>query len=249
MLLVARETFLAGSSDEDVLAAAASCAREPWAERCSPELFANERPRHRVTVAPYWLDRTEVTVAEYRRCASLGACAWRPLSSAAPRFDRPHYPMGWVSFTDAEDYCRFVGGRLPTEAEWELAARGGKQRRYPWGAIYNSRAANHGRFGAIRTDEHDGFVELAPVGSFPAGRTPEGFLDLAGNVSEWVDEYYSPSYQRPTAPTSRASSRRVIRGGDFMSGAPWLRGASRSALPPLARLPRVGFRCARSVRP
>ncbi|MBN1606098.1 MAG: formylglycine-generating enzyme family protein [Polyangiaceae bacterium] len=247
MLLVARTTFLAGSSDEDVLAASSSCAREPWAERCSPELFSNERPRHPVTLAPYWLDRTEVTVADYRRCASLGACAWLPLSLAARRFDQPRLPVGRVSFADAEDYCRFAGGRLPTEAEWERAARGVEQRRYPWGALYNSRAANHGRFGAIRTDGQDGFVELAPVGSFPAGRTPDGFLDLAGNVSEWVDEYYSPSYQEPTAATRRASSKRVVRGGDFLSGAPWLRGASRSALPPLTRLPNVGFRCARTA--
>jgi formylglycine-generating enzyme len=244
MLLVPRGTFMAGSSDKDVLAASASCAREPWAERCSPELFSDERPRHRVTLAPYWLDRTEVTVAQHRRCADLGACTRLPVSL---RSDPPRLPVGRVSFADAEDYCRFAGGRLPTEAEWERAARGVTERRYPWGALYNSHAANHGRFGAIRTDDRDGFVERAPVGSFPAGRTPEGFLDLAGNVSEWVDAYYSAGYQPSTVAARGTSSNRVVRGGDFMSAAPWLRGASRCALPPLTRLPRVGFRCARTA--
>lgn len=245
MLLVARATFVAGSSDDEVLAASASCAHEPWGERCSPELFNNERPRHWVSLAPYWLDRTEVTVADYRRCVSVGVCTRLPLSLGARRFDQPRYPVGRVSFSDAQEYCRFVGGRLPTEAEWEHAARGVARRRYPWGALYNSRAANHGRFGAISTDDRDGFAELAPVGSFPAGRTPAGFLDLAGNVSEWVDESYSPSYEKTSA--HKPSFRRVVRGGDFLSAVPWLRGASRRALPPAARLPRVGFRCARSA--
>lgn len=248
-VLIAGAAFEMGSSPEQVLAAAADCRREPLGERCTAEMFANERPQQPVSVGPYFLDRTEVTVEQYRRCVRVGACATPSGLPADGRFDDPSYPVSRVKWSDARDYCSWTGARLPTEAEWELGARGAEGRRYPWGELYHSRAANHGRFGVIRTDPSDGYAELAPVGSLPAGRTPSGLLDMAGNVSEWVADNYAEGSTRASArasgPTKR--SRRVVRGGDYMSGAPWLRGAARGGLPASTRWPQVGFRCARSL--
>jgi formylglycine-generating enzyme len=148
---------------------------------------------HEVMLSAYYIDRTEVTVAAYRRCVTLGRCAEPPYASGGQRFDRGDYPVTLVSWNDADEYCRFAGGRLPTEAEWERAARGTDGRHFPWGNLYNKRVANHGALGLENgpfslenADDSDGYFELAPVGSFPAGRSPDGIDDLAGNVEEWV---------------------------------------------------------------
>jgi formylglycine-generating enzyme required for sulfatase activity len=253
MIKVRASSFTMGSSVPDVLEAVAECAREPHGQRCKEELFANELPRHRVELDAYWLDRTEVTVADYRRCVALRRCKAPPYTDGAKRFDRPNFPVSLVTHAEASAYCKFRGGRLPTEAEFERAARGVTSRRFPWGHVYNSHAANHGRLGLDRTDARDGFAELAPVGAFASGRTPDGFLDLAGNVSEWVSDRYAPGYPEAPAknpkgpPLSGATSERVIRGGSFNTPGAWLRGAARDAAEVDARAPHLGFRCARSV--
>jgi len=253
MILILRSTFAMGSSPTDVLDAAADCAREPLGQSCQERFFSVELPQHRVTLSSYWLDRTEVTVEDYGRCVALRRCRSVRFAEGARRFDSPRYPVSLVTYEDAETYCRFRRARLPTEAEFERAARGGEGRRFPWGEVYNSRAANHGRLGWSTTDDVDGYVELAPVGALPAGRTPDGFLDLAGNVAEWVSDRYAPGYPEgdavdPTGPaTAAAASERVVRGGHFSSAAPWLRGAARSSAEPSARAPYLGFRCARSA--
>lgn len=244
-----------GSTIGDVLEAVADCAREPLGHRCREELFSDELPDHRVALSAYWLDRTEVTVAAYARCVAARRCRAAPFAQGASRFDRPAYPISLVSWEDARDYCAFRGARLPTEAEFERAARGIARRRYPWGNLYNRHLANHGRLGLDASDASDGFAELAPVGSFPGGRTPDGFLDLAGNVAEWVHDYYAPSYPQqaqrdPKGPGLVAgTSERVVRGGHHASGAPWLRGSARSHAAPTDRSPMVGFRCAKSSSP
>jgi formylglycine-generating enzyme required for sulfatase activity len=163
--------------------------------------------------------------------------------------------MTFVSWEDAQDFCRYRGGRLPSEAEFERAARGVERRVYPWGNLYNSRAANHGRLGWDPTDSSDGHAELAPVGSFPAGKTKDGFWDLAGNAAEWVGDRYLPAYsdapgkdpRGPNAPV--AGPDRVVRGGHYSQAAPWLRGAARQRADPAVRRPFLGFRCARSAAP
>ena len=113
------------------------------------------------------------------------------------------------------------------------------------GGHYNSRLANHGRLGTDRVDPSDGFEELAPVGSFVSGRTPDGFLDLAGNVAEWTASVYSERHGLPPEPGR--TGERVIKGGHFARAAAWLRGAARDALDSSTRSPFVGFRCARSA--
>jgi formylglycine-generating enzyme required for sulfatase activity len=170
----------------------------------------------------------------------------------AARFAQPRYPVSLVTGEDARRYCAFRGARLPSEAEFERAARGPLGRRYPWGELYNSRVSNHGRLGWDRSASLDGYAELAQVGSFPAGATPEGVLDLAGNVAEWVADRYQAPYDlkdthNPQGPNDSRLPR-IVRGGSYESGAAWLRGATRVPVGEEARAPTIGFRCARSHR-
>ena len=254
MIRVAAGTFVMGSTGDDVVSALLDCQREPGGDRCEPNLFANEGALHRVTLSAFWLDRMEVTVGDYARCAAAGRCRALPLGEGARRFDRDRFPASLVTWDEARAYCEFRGARLPTEAEFERAARGLVGRRFPWGDLYNAHASNHGRLAWQATDASDGFAELAPVGSFAAGRTPEGFLDLAGNVSEWVADRYAPEYDEadavdPQGPSiANSAPARVVRGGSYRSAAPWLRGAAREPEEAGTRRPWIGFRCARSAR-
>lgn len=252
MVRIPAGTFVMGSDEPDVLAALADCVREAYGHRCSPTLFSNETPRHPVHLSSYWIDRFEVSVRDYERCVGVGRCQPRPASEATRRFDAPEHPVSRVTWNDAVDYCTFHGARLPTEAEFERAARGPSGRRYPWGELFNTWASNHGRFGWDVTDATDGFAELAPIGSHPAGKTPEGIHDLAGNVAEWVSDRYSPSYEtsqahNPRGPGVGGSNLRVLRGGSYAQARFRLRGAARGFAEPSERRSTVGFRCARSA--
>lgn len=252
MILLPASSFRMGSTPEEVTAALVDCHGEPFGHRCDPDLFNHEMPPRQIRLSAFWLDRTEVTVAAYAQCVRAGSCAPVPSNPGARRFEEPSYPRTLVTWQDAADYCAFRGARLPTEAEFERAMRGLAGRSYPWGLLYNSHASNHGRYAWHPLDATDGFSELAPVGSFPSGRTPEGLLDLAGNAREWVSDRYLPSYderdlvdpQGPVQPT--ALNARVVRGGSYKNGGPWLRAAARNAAPPELRQPDLGFRCARS---
>ncbi len=247
MIRVARSYFVFGSSVDDVMTALARCAAEPLGHRCNERTFSNELPKLAGFVESYWLDRTEVTVEAYERCVATGACPPRTLVGGERRLASPKLPVTLLSAHDAETFCRSRSARLPTEAELERAARGTMGRAYPWGELYNGKLANHGRFGLERVDASDGFEELAPVGSFVSGRTPDGFLDLAGNAAEWTADVYSERHGLPPEPGK--SGDRVVKGGHFAEGAAWLRGAARSELDANDRSPFVGFRCARSAAP
>ena len=266
MIRVPRSTFDMGSDELEIIDAAAACRRslralprpraEPEEDPCSEAVFAWELARHPVTLSAFWLDRVEVSVGEYRRCAELGRCTPLPYADGGRRLDRVELPASLVRWEDAQAYCRFRGARLPSEAEFERAARGTRGRRFPWGDTFHRRAANHGRFGWDRSELADGYAELAPVGSFPAGRTPEGFLDLAGNVAEWVSDLFSTPYPAsavtdpqgpPHAFATGATPFRVLRGGSYELPAPFLRGAARLPQDGATREPTIGFRCARSA--
>jgi formylglycine-generating enzyme required for sulfatase activity len=244
--------FHMGSTEAETIEATLMGAREHM-DRTDASRFANELPQHIVFLSAYWLDRFEVTVAAYEHCVRLRRCEPVPYAEGAARFRRPRLPASLVRWGDAFDYCRFVGKRLPTEAEFERAARGLTGRRYPWGNLFNSHVANHGRRGLSQTDDRDGFPELATVGSFPSGRTPDGIADLSGNVAEWVLDRYAAPYPRgpvtdpqgPAGPTPTNS--RVFRGGHYMSAAPFVRAAARDHAEPDTRSPTLGFRCSRSA--
>jgi formylglycine-generating enzyme required for sulfatase activity len=250
MVLLRAGTFTMGSIDfndgRDL------CREEPRREDCEEELFSCEEAAHEVWLDDYWIDRTEVTVARYKRCVEAGRCTLPPYADGGERFDRPDYPVVMVSWNDAQRFCTWAGGRLPTEAEWERAARGLTGRRFPWGNVYNPFLSNHGVFGLEELDARDGFLELAPVGSYPDGRTPEGIVDLAGNVQEWVYDWFAREYPSASAANPRGPETgdvRVVRGGGYHNGRAWLRGAARDHLPPGFKLPWVGFRCVREARP
>lgn len=239
--------FLMGSTPVELIDTLLLCNQEPYGELCNQQMFADELPKHPVSVSSFLLDRTEVTVAAYERCVRAGHC--KPIQLAgAERFERPNYPRTSITFNEAQAFCEYRGARLPTEAEWEAAARGNNNRKYPWGNLYNSRRANHGRFGFSEVDASDGFAELAPVGSFPSGRTPQGVLDMAGNAAEWVSGFYSAyTLEKKVNPKPSSGPSRVVRGGHFQSAAPWLRSAARIAADADVRRPYIGFRCAKSL--
>jgi sulfatase modifying factor 1 len=243
-------TFTMGSSDEEVTLARKVCDAEPRHDDCRDEIFAFEQAQHEVYLSDYWLDRTEVTVARYRRCVAAGPCAMPPYAEGGERFDQPSLPVVLVTWNDARRFCAWAGGRLPTEAEWERAARGAgpNGRRYPWGNVYNPFLANHGAQGLEDLDARDGFLELAPVGSFPDGRTPEGLEDLAGNAQEWVADWFATEYPKADTANPKGPDNgemRVVRGGSYVHGRLRLRAAARDREPPNERLPWMGFRCAR----
>ena len=243
-----------GSDVHEIAQAQRMCRDELRREACATTLFADEMLVHDVVLSDYWLDRTEVTSEAYRRCVEVGACSW-PSDPGTLRWTaNPTHPATLVTWFDAERYCRWRGARLPTEAEWERAARGVQRRTFPWGQIYGPLLSNHGRAAANdldRLDDTDGFGELAPVASFPAARTVEGIDDLAGNVEEWVADWYAEGYAEPElrdpkGPT--AGDYRVLRGGSFLDGRAWLRGAHRHKDLPGQSHPWVGFRCAATAR-
>jgi formylglycine-generating enzyme required for sulfatase activity len=256
---IAGGSFTMGSSPADLEQAMAECRREVLGILCDErgvlELFQAEAPTHEVSLSPYEIDRREVRVDEYLRCVSAGACAAPRFSPDDSRFDRPSLPVTHVRWDDASAYCAWSGGRLPTEAEWEFAARGPSSRTYAWGELYNPRLCNHGALAPDDTDGTDGFFGLAPVASFPDGATPLGIVDLAGNAAEWVSDYYDidketgfgyphASQVNPTGPASGALH--VVRGGSYVDGAAWMRAASRRPADSTGS-PTVGFRCANAT--
>ncbi len=230
------------------------CEKELYRNHCrvsvGPFILA-EGYAHEVMIHDFWLDRTEVTVANYGRCAAARACAPPSFEEGDLEFDRGSFPVTHVSLEDAHKYCSYRGGRLPTEAEWEFAARGAAHRIFPWGNVYNPKLSNHGAFASNEGDAQDGFAGLAPVGSFPDGATPLGILDMAGNVNEWVDgrivlEDTGLGYPPASAVNPKANlnaGRPVVRGGSYLEGAAWVRNASRGTLN-ATRSSTVGFRCA-----
>jgi serine/threonine-protein kinase len=211
----------------------------------------DEKPAHTVYLDAFQVDIHEVTNHQYRQCVDAGVCN-PPENAVFLVSDYSQHPVVNVSWQDAEDYCEWAGKRLPTEAEWEKAARGTDQRTYPWGndpldGIHANFADKNSFVNWADPDIDDGYSQTSPVGSFPAGASPYGALDMAGNVWEWVADwydknYYSQSpYENPQGPGKMPY--KVIRGGSWETRAWICRAVNRGADAPESKWPNLGFRC------
>jgi formylglycine-generating enzyme required for sulfatase activity len=244
-------SFVMGASLDELRVAARMCLDEGLGADCIPTSFQDEAPSRVVRVGAYRIDRTEVTNDEFGRCVRAGACAPPHILPQDARFRRLDGPVVGVAWQDARDYCAWAGGRLPTEAEWERAARGADERRFPWGQYWNPHLANHLQTGELRSREYDGHRTLAPVGSYPGARSPFGLDDMAGNVLEWVQDYYgeyvASQLYGPTGPPE--GMERVTRGGSWRTPGVFTRTTARLRRNESTRDSDLGFRCAESVRP
>ncbi|MBM4124710.1 MAG: formylglycine-generating enzyme family protein, partial [Nitrospira sp.] len=175
----------------------------------------DEAPEHQVYLHTFYMDKKEVTQGEYERYVKMtkrGKPFVPVFEDDQSKIFKPGLPAMGISWADAEAYCKWGGKRLPTEAEWEKAARGEGPRRYPWGDDFGSGQAN------VDGDE-DGFKYLAPPGSFESGRSPYGLYDMTGNVAEWVADTYDEHYYQKTPyrnpPGPEDGQHKVIRGGSW----------------------------------
>ncbi|MBM3332689.1 formylglycine-generating enzyme family protein [candidate division WOR-3 bacterium] len=218
-----------------------------------------EKPAHEVYLDEFWIDKCEVTNRQYKRFCDATERKYPrdPDDFDVPDYfkSRPDYPVVNVSWEDADAYCSWAGKRLPTEAEWEKAARGTDARKYPWGSRRPG-SSRHGNFaddalgrwhpGWPRINGYDdGYSNTAPVGSFALGASPYGCMDMAGNVYEWCSDYYSDDYfggstKNPTGP--RSGSSRVIRSSSWSRAGDVLC-VRRSSNQASCRTEGLGFRC------
>jgi formylglycine-generating enzyme required for sulfatase activity len=192
----------------------------------------DERPERTVVVKAFAIDRTEVTRARYAACVAAHRCKAVPNGNADADAD-PALPVTGVSWADAQAYCKFARGRLPTEIEWEKAARGADGREYPWGDTLDCAHANWGNFDGEGPCAGENPGRPVRVGSYPTGASLYGVMDLGGNVWEWVADKYDDD-----------PGRRVVRGGSCCSYFVGPRAANRNAWAPKHRDADLGFRCA-----
>ncbi len=197
---------------------------------------SNEQPQHTVSLDSYWIGETEVTNAQYQRCVTAGACS-PPDNSNWQSTAQADHPVTDVSWHQAKAYAEWAGGRLPTEAEWEKAARGTDGRIYPWG---------HAAPSATLLNFNNNVGDTTPVGSYLDGASPYGALDMAGNVWEWVGDWYDSGYYasspgtNPTGPSS--GQYKVLRGGAFDNDGSNVRAAFRVGFNPTSQYDHDGFR-------
>jgi len=237
---------------------------------------SDEQTQHDVFLDAFWIDKTEITNSQF--CQFLNAKGnqseegiyWFEPGAGhrsvvygyideidgvfIPKAGYENYPVIEVSWYGAAAYCNWIGGRLPTEAEWEYAARGPASFIYPWGNEFNGRLVNY-RDSSFTFDNHgkdtsfnDGYAKWAPVGSFPNGASWCGALDMVGNVHEWVSDWYSMDYyaispeKNPQGPDT--GTYKIGRGGSWYDASSQVHSAYRKALSPSsARMHWIGFRC------
>jgi eukaryotic-like serine/threonine-protein kinase len=210
----------------------------------------DEQPQHSVYLDEYWIDQTEVTNAQYAACVDAGKCT--PLYNTGSYTHSNYFrnsvymdfPVIYADWNQAKTYCEWRGARLPTEAEWEKAARGTDGRVYPWG---------NGSPSSNLLNYDDNIGDTTEVGSYEGGKSPYGMYDMAGNVWEWVNDWYDANYyqnsQTENPQGSESGTSRVLRGGSWFYGDYYVRSSSRYGSDPSNRVNYIGFRCASSAQP
>jgi formylglycine-generating enzyme required for sulfatase activity len=232
-LFVPAGPFLLGAAENDALAK------------------QREQPQYIAFLSAYWIDQLEVTNRQFRQCVEANGCpipAGCPLEAvdyADPA--RANFPIVCVSWAEAEAYCQWAGRRLPTEAEWEKAARGPDGWRYPWGvAEPDCQRANYDPGGGACTPQ------TAVAGLYGRGVSPYGVLDMAGNAAEWTADWFDENqyalalFNNPQGPET--GQFKVVRGGSWSSTAAEIRTTARFGLTPETAIDQLGFRCAQSAR-
>ncbi len=200
----------------------------------------DESPVHTVYLEAFWIDKTEVTNSMYRLCVAEGECEQPGIKIFYDDEAFANHPVVDVTWQDAVDYCTWAGRQLPTEAQWEKAARGTDGRVYPWGNTWDSSLANW-------AESRAEYRSTSPVGSFEGGASPYGALDIIGNVWEWVADWYDGYYyeisplENPKGPES--GFERAHRGGSWYDYEYNLRAANRDRNTPHFPDLGIGFRC------
>ena len=214
-----------GSTEQEIDDALAVCVQIFGSSNCSRANYEDEEYRE-VTLEGFWIDKYEVTNAQYQLCIDDGACE-SPASSCVndDNYNGSEYPVVCVRWDDAMAYAEWVGVELPTEEQWEYAARGEERRIYPWGDTFDGIRLNC----SSTSCPNDGYEYTAPVGSYPEGASWVGALDMAGNVWEWTNSPYD-------------SVTFVLRGGSWNFFLNNVRASNRDRLNPDVRLNLVGFR-------
>jgi eukaryotic-like serine/threonine-protein kinase len=223
-----------------------------------PYLWGAEQPQHTVYLDEYWIQKTEVSIQEYRECLLAKACSPPVRYNGYTRenyfddFVFDTYPVVNVTWAGAAAYCDWIGGRLPSEAEWEKAARSTDGRLFAWGREHD--ADDQANFcdsncseGNKNENFDDGHTDTAPVNSFPAGASPYGVLNMSGNVWEWTADWFEADYygrapsRNPLGPET--GTRHVIRGGSFFNPTDGIRVVARASIPSVDAKDTIGFRC------
>ena len=271
MILVPAGEFIMGSDADEIARLA-----------IKQELVEDEMPRHRVYLDTFYIDTYEVTNAHFQQFVhatgyrtqaeredwgwadtgdewgKVNGATWRaPLGPGSSIAELEQHPVIQVSQEDAKAYCAWAGKRLPTEAEWEKAARGTDGRIYPWGDQFDGTRLNfcdaHCQRSWHDQASNDGYRYTAPVGHYAGDKSPYGAYDMAGNVREWVADWYDENYYKnsPTRnpPGPASGEQAVLRGGGWVNTARNVRVPFRSRLEPAQRYGYVGIRCTKTVEP
>lgn len=270
-VLIPAGEFIMGSSAEDIDLGTVLCQTDCTTKvgdlmgdvealrvcrgQCKPAMFGNETPMHRVYLDAYFLDKFLVTNARYRefvrvkgrpapRNESRGKYTLWKGDAVPPAI--MHQPVINVSWYDARAYCRWVGGRLPSEAEWEKAARGLDGLRYPWGN--ETPTPSHANYGRPWSGEKT----MTPVDHFEKGKSPYGIYDMSGNVWQWTNDWYAEHYyevsprKNPKGP--KRGRNKTVRAGSWINIPAVIHSASRVGYDPLNRIYDIGIRCAKDTK-